>query len=149
MDKNGPPFSTDADPNVAEIGSGSSTPSSHSSLKDGPPFSTDADPNVANTMYTPIKGSAMKLLNIGSTPDGPPTKASSSSPIKPIGSGSSIPSSQSLLKDGFPFSTDADPNHAQTRFVLFGMIRAEWLEGSILHEVLHAVSFLNCDLIIY
>ncbi|KAI4716730.1 hypothetical protein E4T48_07034, partial [Aureobasidium sp. EXF-10727] len=103
----------------------------------------DSGSSSTNTIYTPVNGSAMKLLNIGSTPDLPSTKASSPSPIKPIGSGSSTPSSHSSLKDGLPFSTDVDPNVAETRFVLFGMIPAEWLEGSILHEVLLAVGLVG------
>ena len=82
----------------------------------------------------------MKLLNIGSTPDGPSTKASSVSPVKPIGSGFSSPTRQPSLKDGPVFSTDTDPNIAETRFVRFGKIPAEWFEQGTLHEVLEEVS---------
>lgn len=82
----------------------------------------------------------MKLLNIGSTPDGPSTKSSSVSPVKPIGSGFSSPSRQSLLKDGPAFSTDTDPNVAETRFVRFGLIPTEWLQEGTLQEVLEGVS---------
>lgn len=85
----------------------------------------------------------MNLLNIGSTPDGASTKASSLSPVKPIGSGFSSPSRQPVLRDGPPFSTDTDPNVTETRFVRFGMIPAEWLEDGTLVEVLHGVSFLR------
>jgi hypothetical protein len=95
----------------------------------------------SSAFRTPAKGSAMKFLNLGSTPDGPSTKASSLSPVKPIGSGFSSPSRQSMLKDGPPFSTDADPNIAETRFVRFGMIPTVWVEDGILIEVLHGVSF--------
>ena len=59
----------------------------------------------------------MNLLNIGSIPlDGASTKASSLSPVKPIGSGFSSPFCQPVLRDGPPFSTDADLNGAETRF---------------------------------
>lgn len=94
----------------------------------------------SSTLYTPAKGSAMKLLNIGSTPDGPPTKSSSVSPVKPIGSGFSSPSRQSSLKDGPVFSTDTDPNVAETRFVRFGLIPIEWYQEGTLQEVLEGVS---------
>ncbi|CAD0109878.1 unnamed protein product, partial [Aureobasidium uvarum] len=103
----------------------------------------DSVSSSSNSIYTPANGSAMKLLNIGSTPDGPSTKTSSSSPVKPIGSGFSSPSRQTSLKDGPAFSTDADPNLAETRFVRFGMIPGEWLEGSTLHEVLHATGLVG------
>ncbi|KAG9755621.1 hypothetical protein KCU73_g5322, partial [Aureobasidium melanogenum] len=88
----------------------------------------DNSSSSSSTLYTPAKGSAMKLLNIGSTPDGPSTKSTSVSPIKPIGSGFSSPSRQTLLKDGPAFSTDTDPNIAETRFVRFGLIPTEWLQ---------------------
>ncbi|KAH0371565.1 hypothetical protein KCU65_g1688, partial [Aureobasidium melanogenum] len=90
----------------------------------------------SSSLYTPAKGSAMKLLNIGSTPDGPSTKSSSVSPVKPIGSGFSSPSRQPLLKDGPAFSTDTDPNVAETRFVRFGLIPTDWLQEGTLQEVL-------------
>ncbi|KAH0163502.1 hypothetical protein KCU67_g5530, partial [Aureobasidium melanogenum] len=44
----------------------------------------------------------MKLLKIGSTPDGPSTKSSPVSPIKPIGSGFSSPSRQTLSRMVLP-----------------------------------------------
>ncbi|KAG9761005.1 hypothetical protein KCU73_g2607, partial [Aureobasidium melanogenum] len=62
------------------------------------------------------RGSAMKLLKIGSTPDGPSTTSSSVSPIKPICFGFSSPSRQTLLKDGPAFRTDTNLNIAGTRF---------------------------------
>ncbi|KAG9606307.1 hypothetical protein KCU77_g196, partial [Aureobasidium melanogenum] len=68
--------------------------------------------------HAPAKGSAMELLNIDSTPDGPSTKSSSASPIKPVGSDFSSPSRQALLKDGPAFSIDTDPNIAESGFVL-------------------------------
>ncbi|KAG9588115.1 hypothetical protein KCU77_g7467, partial [Aureobasidium melanogenum] len=97
----------------------------------------------SSTLYTPAKGSAMKLLNIGSTPDGPSTKSSSVSPIKPIGSGFSSPSRQTLLKDGPAFSTDTDPNIAETRFVRFGLIPTEWLQEGTLQEVLEGTDLIG------
>ncbi|KAG9959693.1 hypothetical protein KCU61_g7226, partial [Aureobasidium melanogenum] len=75
--------------------------------------------------HAPAKGSALKLLNIGLTPDVPFTKSSSVPPIKPIGSGFSSPSRQALLKDGPAFSTDTDSNTAETRFERFGLIPTE------------------------
>ena len=96
---------------------------------------------ASSTFRTPSKASAMNLLNIGSTPDGESTKASSLSPVKPIGSGFSSPSRQPVLRDGPPFSTDTDPNVAETRFVRFGNIPAQWLDDGTLIEVLHGVSF--------
>jgi hypothetical protein len=93
----------------------------------------------SSAFRTPSKGSAMKFLNLGSTPEGPSTKVSSASPVKPIGSGFSSPSRQASLKDGLPFSTDVDPNNAETRFVRFGMIPHEWINDGVLTEVLHEV----------
>ncbi|KAG9666380.1 hypothetical protein KCU99_g10156, partial [Aureobasidium melanogenum] len=52
-------------------------------------------------------------------------ESSSVSSIKPIGSGFSSPSRQTLLKDGPAFSTDTDPNIAETLFVRFGLIPLE------------------------
>ena len=83
----------------------------------------------------------MNLLNIGSTPDEASTKASSLSPVKPIGSGFSFPPRQPVLRDGPPFSTETDPNVSETRFVRFGNIPAQWLDDGTLIEVLHGVSF--------
>jgi hypothetical protein len=99
--------------------------------------------STSSTFRTPTKGSAMNFLNLGSTPEGPFTKASSASPVKPIGSGFSSPSRQTPFKDGPPFSTDADPNVAETRFVRFGMIPDEWFKDDTLMEVLHGVCFLG------
>ncbi|KAH0280456.1 hypothetical protein KCU91_g1020, partial [Aureobasidium melanogenum] len=93
--------------------------------------------------HAPAKGSAMNLSNIGSTPDGPSTKSSSVSPIRPIGSGSSSPSHQALLKDGPAFSTDTDPNIAETRFVRFGLIPTEWLQEGILQEDLEGTDLIG------
>jgi hypothetical protein len=59
----------------------------------------------------------MKFLNMGSTPEGPSPKTSSLSPVKPVVSGFSSPSRHPPLKDGPPFSTDADPNIDETHFV--------------------------------
>ncbi|KAI5209371.1 hypothetical protein AUEXF2481DRAFT_610513 [Aureobasidium subglaciale EXF-2481] len=87
-----------------------------------------------NSFYTPGQGSAMKMLNLGSTPDGPSTKSSFSS-VKPIGSCVSSPSRHSSLMSGPGFSTDADPNLVETRFVRFGMLPGEWTQ-EILNEVL-------------
>jgi len=67
----------------------------------------------------------MKLLNDGSVPDGSSNKASSLSPVKPIGSDLSSPSRQPVLRDGPPFSTEVGQNVTETRFVRFGMILAE------------------------
>jgi hypothetical protein len=101
--------------------------------------SQDFGSGSSSTFFTPSKGSAMKFLNMGSTPEGPSSKASSLSPVKPIGSGFSSPSHQPILRDGPPFSTDADPNIIETRFVRFGMIPSEWLADGTLVEVLHGV----------
>jgi hypothetical protein len=103
--------------------------------------SQDFGSGSSSTFFTPSKGSAMKFLNMGSTPEGPSSKASSLSPVKPIGSGFSSPSRQPVLRDGPPFSTDADPNVAESRFVRFGMIPMEWLADGTLVEVLHGVGF--------
>jgi hypothetical protein len=99
--------------------------------------------STSSTFRTPVKGSAMKFLNLGSTPEEPSTKASSASPVKPIGSGFSSPSRQASFRDGPPFSTDADPNVAETRFVRFGMIPLEWFKDDTLKEVLHGVGSLS------
>ncbi|KAI5208502.1 hypothetical protein E4T39_01388 [Aureobasidium subglaciale] len=88
-----------------------------------------------NSFYTPGQGSAMKLLNLGSTPEGPSTKSSLSS-VKPIGSCSSSPSRHSSLMNGPLFTTDAHPHLAETRFVRFGLIPREWYENGLLREVL-------------
>jgi hypothetical protein len=99
--------------------------------------------STSSTFRTPVKGSAMNFLNLGSTPEGPSTKASSASPVKPIGSGFSSPSRQTPFKDGPSFSTDVDPNVAETRFVRFGMIPVEWFQDDTLKEVLHGVGSLS------
>jgi hypothetical protein len=95
--------------------------------------------STSGTFRTPVKGSAMKFLNMGYTPDGPSTKASSASPVKPIGSGFSSPSPKASFKDGTLFSTEAGPNVAESPFVRFGMIPNEWIHDGVLTEVLHEV----------
>ncbi|KAG9711216.1 hypothetical protein KCU77_g137, partial [Aureobasidium melanogenum] len=98
---------------------------------------------ASSSSSAPAKGRAMKLLNIGSTPDGPFTKSSSVPPIKPIGSGFSSPSCQALLKDGPAFSTETDSNIAETRFVRFGLIPAARLQEGTLQEDLEGTDLVG------
>ncbi|THV85018.1 hypothetical protein D6D29_02696 [Aureobasidium pullulans] len=81
-------------------------------------------------------GSAMEFLNAGSTAEGSSTKRSSLSPVKPVGSGFSLPSRGPV----FSTDTDTDPNTLETRFVCFDLIPGQWTqesaEGCVLNRAL-------------
>ncbi|THY81440.1 hypothetical protein D6C93_09529 [Aureobasidium pullulans] len=108
--------------------------------------SHSASGSLASTFgdfHTPSQGSAMKFLNAGSTAEGSSTKRSSLSPVKPVGSGFSLPSRVSApLVQGPVFSTDTDtdPNTLEERFVCFDLIPEQWTqdsaEGCVLNRAL-------------
>ncbi|TIA07080.1 hypothetical protein D6C81_09635 [Aureobasidium pullulans] len=88
-------------------------------------------------------GSAMEFLNAGSTAEGSSTKRSSLSPVKPVGSGFSLPSRVSaplVQSPVFSTDTDTDPNTSETRFVCFDLIPEQWTqesaEGCVLNRAL-------------